>query len=146
MHTLDIYFTGDLVTPDGSDTGVYGDGCEVGTGAVLTIGWVDIDWARFTVHDEASAVRPVTVTGDTVAELAAAAAAAIRDRIGAIERDAGSGRYYAADAARQDVTGVTITYAAHLWMAGSMDYFPHVQVPDAWVTAVDTALAAAVTI
>ena len=56
-----VWWTGDLITFDGSDTGMYGDPCEPGYGCVLTMGWVDM-CDQWTVWPERDQVTPSHAT------------------------------------------------------------------------------------
>lgn len=55
---LQIFYTGDLITPNGSDFSVYGDPCEEGCGADMVSGWVDPDWSLGEVRENREDVRP----------------------------------------------------------------------------------------
>lgn len=61
---LRIFYTGDVITPDGSDTGIYGDECEPGDGQTLESGWVDPDWSLGEVYADRDDVRPDEWTPD----------------------------------------------------------------------------------
>lgn len=55
---LQIFYTGDLITPNGSDVSVHGDPCEDGCGADMVSGWVDPDWSLGEVRESHEDVRP----------------------------------------------------------------------------------------
>lgn len=56
-----IKFTADVITPDGSDTNVYGEPCEPGQGDTLTQGWYDPEWSRTEVFEHPEYVRTYKV-------------------------------------------------------------------------------------
>ncbi len=53
-----IYYTADCIVPDGSDTGIHGDGCEPGSGARLESGWISPRWSMTRVHESHRDVSP----------------------------------------------------------------------------------------
>lgn len=57
--SLHIFYTGDLITPDGSDS-FDGKACEEGYGATVESGWVDPEWSLGEVRQEREDVRPDT--------------------------------------------------------------------------------------
>lgn len=111
LRKLSILYTADVITPDGSDTGVYGDACEPGHGATLESGWISPDWSCTTVYDASSDVAADAwkpAGGAPVEWLTAR----LRDRLGSVE-DFDGGSIYAADADSDFVTGVSSRLAAH---------------------------------
>lgn len=63
--TYQVFFTGDLITPDDSDTDVYGEPTEAGHGAHLDSGWVSLDWdSGKTVYENREDVGPDRYTPD----------------------------------------------------------------------------------
>jgi hypothetical protein len=56
-----VYYTGDLITPDDTDTDVYGEATEEGHGATLESGWISPDWSSYVVHENRGDVAPDTV-------------------------------------------------------------------------------------
>lgn len=116
----EIWYTADVVTPDGSDTGVYGDGCEPGCGATLATGWIDPSWSgSFRVYEEAAMVRPDTEPDQewldldeiTVLEWTVKT---IHERIGWVEDNHGGQSFYACDPDRDNNTGAEAMLCAHL--------------------------------
>lgn len=111
--TLKIYYTGDLIIPDGSDTGVYGDPCEEGCGEDMQTGWVDPDWTLWTVYEERESVRPDEWQPDDGAMIDWLYGR-LSDRLGLIEEDTGHGTYYAREDVDDFPTGKRIHLAAHV--------------------------------
>ncbi len=139
MLTLEIYYTADIVTPDGSDTGVYG--CEPGDGVTLTSGWVDFDWSPWQVEKDAEDTRPDVAEAETVTELASLAAEMIRNRIGNPESvEPGRGTYYATQSLTDYHSGAEARYAAHLWLPNHVYGAPN-DTPAELIAAVDLELA-----
>jgi hypothetical protein len=54
----ELWYTGDKVHYDGSDTDCYGEPCEPGTGYTLEHGWVDPCWSRGDIFGSADQVSP----------------------------------------------------------------------------------------
>ena len=108
--TRQVFYTADLIVPDDTDTDVYGEPTEPGYGATLEAGWLDPDWSRWTVYENAEDVRPDTFDndGDPVIWLVER----ISDRLG---RACGQGghTFYATDSDDNYVTGVNRSLAAH---------------------------------
>jgi hypothetical protein len=113
MGEYKVYYTGDLVTPDGSDTWVYGDPCEPGAGAALESGWLDPDWTRWEVYQERDHVRPDVMPDDYDGTPAQWLAETVGDRLGAIDSMDGTGTFYAADSDQNYTTGQELSMAAH---------------------------------
>jgi hypothetical protein len=137
--SIAVFYTADIVTPDGSDTGVYGDPCEPGHGATLESGWVDMDYDQWTVYDDSSDVRPDLVEGETLTELAESTADAILSRIGVPESLDNHSTIYGADADQNHRTGQEAMRAAHLYLPGHVHATPN-DIPDHWLAAVHEAL------
>ena len=53
------YMTGDILTPDDTDTNCYGEPTETGHGQTLESGWLDPSWSRWTVWERQEDVRPI---------------------------------------------------------------------------------------
>jgi hypothetical protein len=115
MSDIRIYYTGTLITPDGSDTGVYGDACEPGAGATMATGWVDPNWSRYEVREDRDDVRPDVFTADD-GPLIDWIVRRLVDRLSWIESPADSdGRtYYAAESDSDPYTGESMMLAAHI--------------------------------
>lgn len=112
-----IYYTGTLITPDGSDS-FAGQPCEPGTGATEMSGWVDPDWSLGEVRANREDVRPDTWTPDD-GPMIDWAVTAVANRLGWIDSpESSDGRtYYAAEATGPYdalYTGVSLTLAAHV--------------------------------
>jgi len=114
---LEIYYTGDLITPDGSDSSVYGDPCEPGDGATLESGWVSPDWSLGEVHEDRDAVLPDRwrpVDGPMVDWIIER----LRDRLNGVESTGGrGGTFYALESTGPydaAYTGVSLMMAAHV--------------------------------
>ncbi len=113
-----IYYTADILTPDGTDTNCYGDPCEAGQGYELAFGWIDLDRDSFTVQDEKTDVRPDTILSDdarfddgyTLDELIVMD---LEDRLGVLDSYDG-GTAYAADAILNTKTGESVSSAGHV--------------------------------
>jgi hypothetical protein len=54
----EIYWTGDLIRPDDTDTNVYGEACEPGYGQTMESGWVDPNWSVWLTWDNKEDVKP----------------------------------------------------------------------------------------
>lgn len=112
-----IYYTGDLVESDGSDTNVYGDETEPGHGETLTSGWVDPDWSTWQVQHNREDVRPDEYEPDehdledgvTPAKWLATQ---VTKRLGAIDTPCDTS-FYAADADTHPHEGKSIRLCAH---------------------------------
>lgn len=108
-----VFYTGDLRTPDGSDTGVYGDPCEEGHGESMESGWVDPDWSLFCIWEDRDDVRPDVRDTDEDRSPARWLADIITDRLGVVESHDSRGTFYAADAQENFSTGEIMHLAAH---------------------------------
>lgn len=107
-----VYYTADLVVPNGSDTSIYGDGCEPGTGADLRSGWYDPDWSRTTVCELKGAVRPDV--WDREGDPAVWLAHTLNQRLNGHPEYNGGGTWYAGEEDQSDYrTGITASVAAH---------------------------------
>lgn len=108
-----VFYTGDLRSPDGSDTGVYGDPCEEGHGETMESGWVDPNWSLFAIWEDREDVRPDVMDDDEERSPAQWLADTITDRLGVVESFDGRGTFYAADGIDNYQTGENMTLAAH---------------------------------
>lgn len=112
--TVRIFYTGDLITPDGSDSSVYGDPCEPGYGAIHESGWVSPDWTLWEVRDDRDAVEPDQYTPDD-GPLIDWAADTITRRLNGVEHQGADTRsIYSADSISDAYTGQSIMLAAHI--------------------------------
>lgn len=110
---VEIYYTADIIRPDGSDTGVYGDACGPGEGAELVSGWIDPDWSRDTVYANREDVRPDVWTADD-GPMIDWIVQQLHARLGLIDTDGGDRSYYAAESDSDPYTGVDVRMAAHV--------------------------------
>jgi hypothetical protein len=115
---LRIYYTGDLIIPDGSDTGVYGDPCEDGMGATVESGWVDPGWSLGVVRESQEDVRPDVWEPDD-GPMIEWILERLSDRLNGVEVESAgeSGTFYACDATGPydaAYTGVSMMLAAHV--------------------------------
>lgn len=107
-----VYYTADLIIPDGSDTGVYGDPCEEGEGAELRSGWYDPDWCRTEVYDERDGCRPDVWDGEV--DPAVWLAHTLNDRLHGWPNDNGDGTWYSGESDTPDYrSGIDVSVAAH---------------------------------
>lgn len=124
--TVDIYFTGTLITPDDSDTNVYGEPCEPGYGESMADGWVDPDWSLWTVWETREDVRPHTIDSEDLEdpedpeEFRRAILEGIGDVLGAIDYTDGHS-FYAADELIDYRDGERMSLAAHLYTPNPED-------------------------
>lgn len=112
-----IYYTGTLITPDGSDS-FDGEPCEDGSGATVTSGWVDPDWSLGEVRTDRDDVRPDTWTPDD-GPMIEWVIERIGARLGWVDSPESSdrGTYYAAETTGPwdaCYTGVSLRMAAHV--------------------------------
>jgi hypothetical protein len=116
-----IWYTGEVLRPDGSATDVYGQACESGYGQQMVSGWIDPDWSLSTVHARREDVRPdqwAPGDGPVIEWLIERIAA----RLGWVDLAVGPrwaanmrGTFYAVDAAILDFeSGVRVRLAAHI--------------------------------
>lgn len=111
---ITVQFSGDLITPDGSDTDGYGEPCEPGSGSTYASGWWAPRWTRFEVSDDPAYADTFTMPEDEEDP-----AVWICDTVGeymnwsAVEWDGGE-TIYAADAIEDYRTGRSIRPAAHV--------------------------------
>ncbi len=111
-----VWLTGTLVTPDDSDTSVYGDPTEPGHGEVMVTGWVDPDWSLWQVEDDRDNVRPDVMDADEERSPAQWLADTITSRCGSAEPDSMPGVphwFSGVDAVDNYGTGQRITVDAH---------------------------------
>lgn len=113
-----IYYTGDLIESDDTDTNVYGEPTEPGHGEVMTSGWVDPDWSTWTVYEDRDHVRPDVYEPDEYdiedgITPAKWLAEQVTKRLGGIDTPDGSDWFRAADAHTHGYDGKSITLAAH---------------------------------
>lgn len=114
---LRVFYTGDLIVPDGSDS--FDDmPCEEGTGATVSHGWVDPDWSLGEVRDERDEVTPDEWTPDD-GPMIDWIIDRIGERLGWVadpEPQGSGGTFYAAEATGPwdaCYTGVSLRLAAH---------------------------------
>lgn len=113
-----IYYTGDLIVSDGSDTNCYGEECEPGHGYTLTSGWCDPDWSRWEVVEDRDHVSPDVYEPDEYdledgMTPATWLAKRLTDRLGAVEQWDGGSTIYEVDAYEHPYQGKSIRLAAH---------------------------------
>ena len=106
--TVTIRFTADIITPDDTDTNVYGEPTETGYGESLESGWWDPNFSLWLVFEDKESALEIEVVDDEDA---------IREEIegviGAIDHYDGTSAY-AADPIRNHYTGVSVMPAAHV--------------------------------
>jgi hypothetical protein len=112
-----IFYTADVIRPDGSDTFVYGEATEEGHGATLESGYISPDWSRSTVYENRDDVA-ADVYADDDGSHVIWLAARIADRLGTVE-DNGDGTLYGqsdiAEGTRESIEdGISVTAAAHV--------------------------------
>lgn len=119
-----IYFTGTLISPDDSDTNVYGEPVEEGYGQSMESGWVDPNWGLMTIFPNKEDVRPTVIDlhdqydreeleerfGGNLDDMILAK---IGDTLGAIDSWDGE-TAYAADPIEDYRTGKSMMLAAHV--------------------------------
>lgn len=131
-----IRFTATIVTPDGSDTNVYGDPCEPGYGAIMEDGWWNPDWSPWEVWPEPESSKVIFVDGSDVDDylqwfaetpmdraeaLRAVVLRAITEELGALDSFDGV-TAYAADSLTHYGTGADVLPAAHVeWFASDSE-------------------------
>lgn len=115
---IEIRYTATLITPDDTDTNVYGEPCGEGDGQTMEDGWWDPDWSMWEVwpHEEHALVEWIDQTmideeygGDenrAIEEI-------ISNRIGAIDSFDGI-TAYGADTIDNYITGERVIGAAHI--------------------------------
>lgn len=109
-----VYYTADLVTPDGSDLW-NGEPCEPGTGAIVSNGWYDPDWCRTEVREERENVRPDIFDPADGIDPAVWLAYTINQRLSGWPEYHGHGEiWYSGHEDEPDAySGVKVTVAAH---------------------------------
>lgn len=111
---IGIYYTGTLITPNGSDVSIYGDGCEEGTGADMENGWVDPRWSRSTVYENREDVRPDEWTPED-GPLIDWLIDRITERLGWVDSPTSADWFAGTEDVNGDpYTGVSLTLDAHL--------------------------------
>lgn len=113
MAQREVYFTADIIRPDGSDTDCYGEPCETGTGYVLESGWIDPDYSRSTVYESRDDVRPDVFDDDDTAP-AQWLADTVTNRVGCVDSVSGES-FYGADASTDYRTGDSVSMCAHAY-------------------------------
>lgn len=109
-----IWVTGDLITPDGSDTSVYGDPCEPGEGMSMESGWVQTGWSRWDVYESRDDVEPFTWEADD-GPVVEWIIEKIHETCGWVETDGSDGRtYYGQEADTHAYDGRSMSYAVHI--------------------------------
>lgn len=58
MSDRKIYYTADVIIPDGTDTNAYGEPCLEGHGYTIDQGWVSPDYSDAVTFDDQEDVRP----------------------------------------------------------------------------------------
>jgi hypothetical protein len=114
---LEIFYTGTLVTPDGSDS-FDGEPCEEGHGATVESGWLDPDWSLGEVRESRDDVRPDKwhpVDGPMVEWIVGQ----LSHRLNGVEVEGAGerGTFYAVDETGpydMHYTGVSLRMAAHV--------------------------------
>lgn len=107
-----VFYTGTIITPDGSDTNVYGEGCEPGMGARMESGWIDPDWTLWEVNEERESVCADEWSADS-GSMIEWLVSTIIGRLGYVE-DNGDGTFYASHEVNDYRTGATVMLAAHV--------------------------------
>ena len=108
-----IYFTGTLITPDGSDSDVYGDGCEPGEGMTMDTGWLSPDWSRFDVYENRDDVSPDVWSADD-GPMIDWIVERVHARCGWVEDNHDGRTYYAREADEDIYSGKSMSVAAHI--------------------------------
>ena len=112
---MKVYFTGTLMTPDGTDTNCYGEPCLEGHGYTMDIGWVDPDWSLWEVQPDREDVRPDCMDADDDEQTPAEWLADVLDkRLHGVwlEWD-GRDVIYDSEEHRNEATGESLMMAAH---------------------------------
>lgn len=107
----EVFFTGTLITPDGSDS-YGGEPCEPGSGATVQDGWVDLRWTRWEVYENREDVRSEVYEPED-GNPAQWLAEAVAERLGATEDSNSAPAWYAVDPDDNVQTGQSIRLAAH---------------------------------
>lgn len=108
-----IYYSGTLITPDGSDHSPHGDPCEPGTGATMRHGWVDPSWSRYDLYDDYSDTTP-DIWEPADGPLIDWLIDMISQRLGHVELPSGPDVIlYATESDDDMTTGKSISLAAH---------------------------------
>jgi hypothetical protein len=110
LRKLSVRYTADVISPDGSDTDVYGEPTSPGDGYVLSSGWFAPDWSLYTVSDDPAygqVDRWSTEEGDPVTWLRAR----LTEHLVTVDH-AEVGTFYSA-ATHSNMAGETTTVAAH---------------------------------
>lgn len=109
-----IYFTADVIVPDGSDTNCYGEGTLPGHGYQLETGWYDPDWSRYDVHKDRDSVRADVFDPSDTLTPAEFLAEAVAGRLNGVEFSGAPSTFYSADSDSSDYEkGRELTVAAH---------------------------------
>jgi len=116
---IKIWYTADVIVPNGTDVWVYGDPCEKGCGADLVSGWIN-PGQSFDVHEERESVSCDEAPSDEElaedeATLIAWVVDTIHDRIGWVDDNIGGHSFYAMGSDNTDyVTGRESSMCAHV--------------------------------
>ncbi len=109
-----IYYSADVITPDGSDSDVYGEACEPGHGMTRENGWLDPDWSRDTVYESHRDVRADRYEAAWDGDPRKWLAERLATRLEYVDLDSATWRsVYSSEGYTDPYTGVTVTVAAH---------------------------------
>lgn len=113
--SVQIYYTGVVTTPDGSDfDGYYGEPVEEGTGFTYESGWFSPSWSRTTVYADRDDVTPDTYSPDD-GPLIEWLLDRLSERLGpGFVEPNGDHTFYAGEADTDPYTGVSVNMAAHV--------------------------------
>jgi hypothetical protein len=107
-----VFYSADLIIPNGSDVSPMGDGCEEGSGADLVSGWYDADWCRTEVQEEQENVRPDVWDADV--DPSVWLAYTLNQRLAGWPEYNDRQTWYAGEADQSDYeTGISVSVAAH---------------------------------
>lgn len=108
-----IFYTADIIRPDGSDTDVYGEQCGPGHGATMESGWLSPDWSIWDVVESRNDAEPDTYGNDD-GPMIDWVVSRLAHRVGLYANDNGNGTFYAADSDTDFRTGADCLIAAHV--------------------------------
>lgn len=109
-----VFYTADLIIPDGSDTGIYGDGTMPGEGSRLESGWYDPDWCRTEVREEKKDVRADIFDPSDGTDPSVWLAHTLNERLNGWTEYNGRGWWSAGEVEESDHrTGISASVAAH---------------------------------
>lgn len=114
MTKRQIFYTADLVLPDGSDTTADGDYCGEGQGYSVESGWWDPDWSYWQVHESRDYARPDEYDAESEGQpVAQWAAECLAKRLKGWPEGNGDGTYYSGESYAHPYEGKSICPAAH---------------------------------